>query len=444
MGGKHRQPVKGGRTPRILSGDGVALSICLFEDRHAGRLLPLVHFRPVYNLKTGTLSLKEKVLRSFPKAVITLQCRGYLADYMRIRNPQFRVNELPAVETLFLNGRAIVDEKLAMELADGHDDHVFMCGEDIVAARIGKSNLRRFREHMESEFRPELFQGIPSSTVDATLISYPWDLVRHNQAELEKDFARLMMGTKGKRIRGEVSKGAHLIGRSNIFIGEGTSVGPGAVLDATEGPIHIGKNVKIFPQATLIGPVSVGDQSWIKVGAQIYGHNSIGPLSKVGGEVEGSIIHGYSNKQHGGFLGHAYLGAWVNLGADTNNSDLKSNYGNVRVTIGDEHIDTGMQFVGLTMGDHSKSAINSMFNTGTVVGASCNIFGDGFPPKYVPSFSWGAAGETFTTFGVDKAIEVARRVMVRRGITLTPAEEILFRKIFSLTSEERRRQGMPT
>jgi UDP-N-acetylglucosamine diphosphorylase/glucosamine-1-phosphate N-acetyltransferase len=167
-------------------------------------------------------------------------------------------------------------------------------------------------------------------------------------------------------------------------------------------------------------------------------------LSKVGGEVEGSIIHGYSNKQHGGFLGHAYLGAWVNLGADTNNSDLKSNYGNVRVTVGDEHIDTGMQFVGLTMADHSKSAINSMFNTGTVIGASCNIFGDGFPPKYVPSFSWGAAGETFTTFSADKAIEVARRVMLRRGITLTSAEEVLFQKIFELTSDERRQGGMPT
>jgi UDP-N-acetylglucosamine diphosphorylase/glucosamine-1-phosphate N-acetyltransferase len=240
-----------------------------------------------------------------------------------------------------------------------------------------------------------------------------------------------------------VSKGVHLLGRSDIYIGEGARVSPGVVLDAEEGPIYIGKQARVFPQATIIGPVSVGEKSWIKVGAQIYEHTSIGPLSKVGGEVEGTIIHGYSNKQHGGFLGHAYVGAWVNLGADTNNSDLKNNYGNVRVTMGDKQIDTGMQFVGLTMGDHSKSAINSMFNTGTVVGASSNIFGSGFPPKYVPSFSWGAAGETFTTFSVDKAIEVAKRVMSRRGITLGAVEDGLFRTIFELTSDERRRRGMP-
>jgi UDP-N-acetylglucosamine diphosphorylase/glucosamine-1-phosphate N-acetyltransferase len=166
-------------------------------------------------------------------------------------------------------------------------------------------------------------------------------------------------------------------------------------------------------------------------------------MCKVGGEVEESIIHGYSNKQHAGFLGHAYIGAWVNLGADTNNSDLKNNYGKVTVQIGNQLVDTGLQFVGLTMGDHSKSAINSMFNTGTVVGVSSNIFGSGFPPKYVPSFSWGAAGETFTTFSIDRAIEVARRMMARRKIELTATEEKLFRKIFELTSPERKRQGMP-
>ncbi|HLA69727.1 MAG TPA: GlmU family protein [Bacteroidota bacterium] len=421
----------------------MAPTICLFEDNHATRLLPLVYFRPVYNLKCGILSLKEKILHVFPKAVVTLHCRGYLTEYMRLRNPDFRVNELPTGDTLFLNGRTIVDEALAKQLSDGRDDHVFMAGDDVVAARVQASNLGRVRGKIGDPISAGLFDGMPRSTVNATMISYPWDLVRHNGDELVKDFGRLMKRVKGKRIRGDVSKGAHVLGRNDIYVGEGACVNPGVVLDAEEGPIYIGKKARIFPQATILGPVSVGDQSWVKVGAQIYEHTSIGPLSKVGGEVEETIIHGYSNKQHGGFLGHAYIGAWVNLGADTNNSDLKNNYGNVRVSIGDELVDTGMQFVGLTMGDHSKSAINSMFNTGTVVGASCNIFGYGFPPKYVPSFSWGAAGETFTTYGVDKAIDVARRVMSRRKVALASPEERLFKKVFELTSDERRRRGMP-
>ncbi len=418
--------------------------LCLFEDALATRLLPLTYFRPVYNLKSGILSLKEKILYAFPKAHLTLHCRGYLAEYMRVRNPRIQVNEAPLRDTLFINGRTLIDDSLARQLLREKEDRVFVKGNDIVAATMTTKSLSRMRGAMNDPLTPALFAGLPRTEVDAQLISYPWDLVKHNGAELEKDFSRLMKKMKGKRLRGAIAKGVHLIGRGDIFVGEGATVKPGVVLDAGEGPIYIGKNARIFPNATIIGPVAVGDQSWIKVGAQIYEHTSIGPLSKVGGEVEGSIIHGYSNKQHGGFLGHAYIGTWVNLGADTNNSDLKNNYGTVRVTIGNEQIDTGMQFVGLTMGDHSKSAINSMFNTGTVVGVSSNIFGHGFPPKYVPSFSWGSAGETFTTFSVDKAIDVARRVMARRKIELTAAEDHLFRKIFELTSEERRRRGMPS
>ena len=177
--------------------------------------------------------------------------------------------------------------------------------------------------------------------------------------------------------------------RSDVHIGRGSRIQPGTVLDAESGPIFVGRNVKIFPQATIIGPASIGDGSVVKAGAQIHGSTSIGPVCKVGGEIEHSVIHGFSNKQHHGFLGHSYVGAWVNMGAGTTTSDLKSNYGSVRVSLGGEPVETGQQFVGLIFGDHSKTAINSMFNAGTVVGVSSNIFGDGFPPKYVPSFSWG-------------------------------------------------------
>jgi UDP-N-acetylglucosamine diphosphorylase/glucosamine-1-phosphate N-acetyltransferase len=159
-------------------------------------------------------------------------------------------------------------------------------------------------------------------------------------------------------------------------------------------------------------------------------------MCKVGGEVEESVIHSYSNKQHDGFLGHAYLGMWVNLGADTNNSDLKNNYGNVKVVINGRLVDSGSMFVGLTMGDHSKSGINTMFNTGTVVGVSSNVFGAGFPPKFVPSFSWGGS-DGQETYELEKSLAVARRVMARRKVTLSAAEESLFRTVFELTRWER-------
>jgi UDP-N-acetylglucosamine diphosphorylase/glucosamine-1-phosphate N-acetyltransferase len=213
-------------------------------------------------------------------------------------------------------------------------------------------------------------------------------------------------------------------------------VKPGVVLDAEGGPIYIGKKAKVFPNAVIEGPAFIGDGSMIKIGAKIYENTSIGEVCKVGGEVEGSIIHSYSNKQHDGFLGHAYLGMWVNLGADTNNSDLKNNYGSVRVMINGEEVNSGSMFVGLTMGDHSKAGINTMFNTGTVVGVSSNVFGAGFPPKYIPSFAWGGA-EGIETYDIARALEVAQRVMGRRKMQLSGAEEKVLREVFALTARER-------
>lgn len=422
----------------------MSATICIFEDTHYDRLLPLVFFRPVYNLKSGIFSLKEKIIRRYPNATVTLHCRPYLADYMRLRNPSVRVNDIPGTECLFINGRVIAHDEFEKHIPlKSKSDVVYVHNGEVIAARVSGTNLKRLKSRLNTLLSIEDFEGISTEEVVAETISYSWDLVHRNGTELKRDFAEAMARLRGKKIRGKVYKGVHLLNKADIFIDEGTSVKPGTVLDAENGPIYIGKNVRVFPHATLIGPLYVGDGSWIKVGAQIYENTTIGPMCKVGGEVEESVIHGYSNKQHAGFLGHAYIGAWVNLGADTNNSDLKNNYGKVKVQVGNQQIDTGLQFVGLTMGDHSKSAINSMFNTGTVVGVSSNIFGSGFPPKYVPSFSWGAAGETLTTFGIDRAIDVARRMMARRNIELTATEEKLFRKIFELTSPERKRQGMP-
>jgi UDP-N-acetylglucosamine diphosphorylase/glucosamine-1-phosphate N-acetyltransferase len=203
-------------------------------------------------------------------------------------------------------------------------------------------------------------------------------------------------------------------------------------LDASKGPIYIGKNAHIMSHAVVQGPSFIGEGSIIKMHAAIYHNTSIGEVCKVGGEVEESIIHSYSNKQHEGFLGHAYLGSWVNIGASTNNSDLKNNYANVDVYINGKHIDSGSQFVGLIMGDHSKTAINTMFNTGTVVGVSCNIFGAGFPAKYIPSFTWGGS-DFLRTYHITKSLEVAKIVMKRRGIELSETEEKLLESVFTFT-----------
>ncbi|GJQ20027.1 MAG: hypothetical protein HBSIN02_03820 [Bacteroidia bacterium] len=418
--------------------------LCLFEDTSASHFLPLTYFRPVYNLKCGIYSLKEKILRAFPRASVALHCRPYLAEYMRVRYPGVPVNELERADYLFVNGRLLVDEDITRTLgSDSRSERVFVRGNELVAARVRAGNLHRIESIFRGLVSHDAFGDFPKQEVNATLINYPWELINQNERELVSDFEAIRAGRKRSGRRRGKWTGVYVLGAGKVVVEDGATIMPGTVINAEEGPVHLGKNVRVFPQATIIGPVHVGNGSWIKAGARIYGGTTIGPHCKVGGEVVGSIFQGYANKQHGGFLGHSYVGAWVNLGADTNNSDLKNNYGPVRVMLGTEQIDTGLQFVGLIMGDHSKTAINSMFNTGTIVGVSSNIFGTGFPPKYVPSFSWGAAGETFTTFNVDKAIEVARRMMERRKILLTAQEELLFKAIFDLTAAERRRQGMP-
>ncbi|HTP79400.1 MAG TPA: GlmU family protein [Bacteroidota bacterium] len=425
----------------------MAAQVCVFEDDFYSHFLPLAYFRPVYNLKCGMTSLREKILRMYPGARISLHCRSYLADYLRLRNPGLLVNEITEDSCLFINGRVVGDEQLSRRIPlRQKNDVAYVNDHQVIAAYVSGQNLRKIKKQLHQLLSIENFDEVPKAGTNVESVSYPWDLVSRNGAEIAKDFEYLRgvrRGKKGLRKAREF-RGAYFLHEKNIVVEDGATVAPGVVLDAEEGPIYIGKNARVMPQSTIIGPVAVGEGSWIKVGAQIYENTSIGPVCKVGGEVEGTIIHGYSNKQHAGFLGHSYIGAWVNLGAGTNNSDLKNNYGTVKVSLGNEQIDTGLQFAGLTMGDHSKSAINSMFNTGTVVGVCCNIFGAGFPPKYVPSFSWGAAGETFTSYNIDKAIDVARRVMARRKIQLSPVEDKLFKKIFDLTSDERRRRGMPS
>ena len=417
------------------------MHICIFEDEFYKKLQPLVYFRPVHDLRCGITSLREKIVRCFPDAVLALHTRNYLAEALKEEFPTLSVNRIhpEAKKVLFINGRLLISSGDAMYFGEKYPgtDIVYQSGADIVAAWVSGRNLDRLNSLMkESALDSRSFQSIEKKDYSGVrLVRYPWDLVRNNGFQLGEDFKNLTQ--EGPRLLGNVHQGAHLVNPSQIHVGEGTVIKPGVVIDAEKGPVYISNNVTIMSNAVIEGPAFIGENSTIKIGAKIYENTTIGESCKVGGEVEESIIHAFSNKQHEGFVGHSYLGEWVNIGADSNTSDLKNDYGNVKVYNDGEFIDSGNKFVGLTMGDHSKCGINSMFNTGTVVSVCCNIYGSGLPPKYVPAFSWGEASGKYSAYRIEKAVEVARTVMARRNLILSGAGEELFRKVFEMTREER-------
>jgi len=420
--------------------------ICIFEDESYRKLLPLVHFRPVYDLRCGITTMKDKIVRSFPDAQVVLHAREYLKKVLSEQKAEAHLTEVPAdaKEVLFVNGRLLMSaaESAAFGRNYPGKDTAYTKGAVTLAAWVSGKNLESIRKSMRLQVvDSDQFSSMDKKNLpEAKLITYPWELIQQNGAQLVSDFAAL---TGGKpQILGKVYDGTHLLNPSQIHIAEGARIKPGVVLDAEGGPIYVSKNAKIMPNAVVEGPAFIGENSVIKVAAKIYENTTIGETCKVGGEVEESIIHAYSNKQHEGFIGHAYLGEWVNIGADSNNSDLKNDYGNVKVYNDGALVDTGSQFVGLTMGDHSKCGINSMFNTGSVISVCCNVYGAGIPPKYIPAYSWGGAADGLVTYKIEKAIEVAGRVMARRKITLSAAMQELFRKVYTLTSGERAAGGI--
>jgi UDP-N-acetylglucosamine diphosphorylase/glucosamine-1-phosphate N-acetyltransferase len=225
--------------------------------------------------------------------------------------------------------------------------------------------------------------------------------------------------------------GVHIVDPDHVVLGEKSVIRAGAVLDATEGPIVIADRALIMPNATLVGPCYVGSGSIVNPGARLLAGTSIGPVCKVGGEITETIFAAYSNKQHDGFLGNSYVGEWVNIGAASNNSDLKNNYSPVRMWCAGSERDTGRQFLGLLMGDHTKTGINTLFNTGTVAGFNCNLYSSEMPPKFVPSFSWGHGNE-LVRYELDRAMQTAAVVMERRNVRFSPSHRALFEAIFRI------------
>ncbi len=405
----------------------------LFEDEKWRNFRPLSYSRPISDLRVGCTSLGEKIEAYAGRAVKGLLIRDYVAPVAKEEHPGLLVNQVNEETALFVNSRFIPTGDFHRDITDLAPGDVLLDKREDVIAFNGP--YRILKEAMEDgTVANEKLRSLARSSrkIDIAMPLYIWDLIRLNVQELIRDFEIL----KKRGTFGKIDMGVHILNRMYVYIDETAVIKPGVVIDAEEGPVFIDRDVTIGPNSVLVGPLFVGPGSVVKMGAKLNHGVSLGPVTKAGGEIEETIIQGYSNKQHEGFLGHAYLGSWVNIGADTNNSDLKNTYGPIKVNFFGQEINTGMIFLGLIMGDHSKSGINTMFNTGTIVGFSANVFGGDFPPKFIPSFGWGGASG-ITEYDLEKALEVAKRVMQRRNVKLTSAYEKLFRHLYEITRNER-------
>ena len=409
--------------------------VVIFEDDCFGKFYPLTLTRPVYDLRCGIFSLAEKVGRRLKavggasglhfhgRADLLSSAHATVASYAGLVRGHDVVT--------FVNARLIVREEL-LSAIDLDWAGKYVASGVTAIANVPGPVAAGFDKYLGRPIEEESFAALPTRESAALVADYPWDLVNRNGEEIRRDFGLLDEGT----VRPALFPGAHFINESDVKVAGDVSISPGAVIDASGGPVNIGKGARIMANATLTGPVHVGTRSVIRAGASICPGTSIGPVSKIGGEVAQSIVQGYSNKQHGGFLGHSYLGEWVNIGAGTNTSDMKNNYSTVRVPFPGRVVDSGEMFVGLLMGDHSKSGIGTIFNSGTSVGVCCNVFGAGYPPKGIPSFVWGCGSE-FAEHKFESAVETARRVMERRGIELSEHCEDLLKALFEKTRQER-------
>lgn len=390
------------------------MQLVLADDQYRDNLLPFTFTRPCGDIRCGILTIRRKweQLLDFPAGESGSLTQFYLSGSYPL---------IPGTECLIINGALLPDESVIRLIKSLKSGQQMVFNDRLMAAVINRDQL------VGLDFViPFKSLETVQYTAAPTFINHPWDIFTLNDAAIRSDFELLRKGRKSEVISGtnQTFKPDH------IFIEPGAKV-ECAILNAATGPIYIGKDAEVMEGCMIRGPFSLGDNAVLKMGAKIYGASTVGPGSKVGGEVSNSVIFGNSNKAHDGFLGNSVIGEWCNLGADSNNSNLKNNYSEVRVWnyASSGYIGTGLQFCGLFMGDHSKCSINTMFNTGTVVGVFANIFGAGFPPKFVPSFTWGsdAGAEIFL---IEKALELAEKVMARRGIAMTASDKNILSHLY--------------
>jgi len=416
------------------------MMLCLFEDDQVAHLEPLVSTRAVYALRLGIRTIYENSRAVFGTPALHARAQVAATTAQAFGVP---VNALVAdQDVLFVNGRYVAEvgpvlDRFRRAARPGEPGRVFMQGEEVVAAYVPDADPGLLTGGILTRAS---FGNLPEESVSgACLIGRLWHLLDALPVALERDFETLA-GTYNifERPGTDIHESVRFVDGERVFIAPGAQILPGAVLNASTGPIYIDECATVMEQAVVRGPAYLGPHGQIKAGANVEG-SAIGPWSKVGGEVYHSILHGFSNKAHAGFLGDAYVGQWCNLGADTNNSNLKNDYGPVKLynmNLGNFEL-TDRQFLGLFMGDHSKCGINTMFNTGTVVGVSCNLYGSGYQPSFVPSFLWGSPDKRYITYRLPKAMHVAERVMARRNVLFSNVDRELLTTVFEATESLR-------
>jgi UDP-N-acetylglucosamine diphosphorylase/glucosamine-1-phosphate N-acetyltransferase len=407
--------------------------VIVYEDPGWQQLLPLVYVRATFQLLCGTCDLVSRIQRlvaarppdqfgNGEAPQFEIWCRQLLAEVVA-RQTGFPSNQRLSGRTLLLNGSGIWKSLPEVGATDAswvgtvgpHGRIACIAADATIAAQLTSEILL---DELQSR---EILAGLPRHDVSehVTLLEWPWRVVNANQDQLRRDWHADMAG-----VAGTISDGSYLVNSAGIHIGRGTKIKPCVVIDAEDGPVWIGDNVTVYPHSYIQGPACIGNGTLIQPGAVVHAGTTIGPRSKIGGEIEASIVQGFSNKQHDGFLGHSYVGSWVNIAADCINSDLKNTYGKIRVPINGRDVDTGEMFVGMFVGDYSKAGINVSFPTGAVIGFCSSVFA-ARSPKFVPSFAW-LDGESVQHYDEERGLAIARKVMARRQCTLTEAEEKLF------------------
>ena len=369
-------------------------------------------------MRMGIFTIREKWERRMNRKA-TFLTRPYLSELFPAD---------PGKDNLLINGSLLPSGTLAETIGSLEKGEALRKDDTLLALRTGTIDEDGFNA---ADYLP----GAKNSTEQVHLVDYPWKLFAGNGQEIESDYSLITSGRDSQPLDNNI----RVIHPERVFAEPGFQ-GWDITINASNGPVYLGRDTEIMEGSVIRGPFALGDHSVIKMGAKIYGPTTLGPHCKAGGEINNSIFQGYSNKAHDGFLGNSVIGAWCNLGADTNNSNLKNNYTHVKIWNypAGRFIDTGRQFCGLIMGDHSKCGINTMFNTGTVAGVSANIYGDGFPRTFIPSFSWGGAAG-FTTYKLSRALETMELVMDRRGIALSESDRRMYEYIFRETEKYRSR-----
>jgi UDP-N-acetylglucosamine diphosphorylase/glucosamine-1-phosphate N-acetyltransferase len=389
------------------------MNYILFDGTVRNALLPFTFTRPVADIRIGILTIREKWEKYLGTTTTTIT-----EEYLSEKFPMVEMEE-----NVLINAAYLPNEVLAEMVSSLEAGQAIFKGDEVIAFYTSDSQeVVDFDEYEIIEY-----------SEDGLFIANPWDIFAKNDAAIREDFELLTEDRKSQPIPSSVN----VISPENIFIEEGAKL-EFVTLNASSGPIYIGKDAEIMEGSVIRGPFALCEGAQVKLGTKVYGATTVGPHSKIGGEVNNSVLFAYSNKGHDGFLGNSVLGEWCNIGADSNNSNLKNNYEEVKLWSYETEgfAKTGLQFCGLMMGDHSKCGINTMFNTGTVVGVSSNIFGSGFPRNFVPSFSWGGASG-FTTYITKKAFETARLVMARRNIEFDEKEARILEHIFEETKKYR-------